>query len=66
LQIAIASGHGPGETALVAWIILWAMLTEADTRGVVTANTESQLRTQTWAELAKWFRLCPLLTDFSL
>ncbi|MGA8411999.1 MAG: hypothetical protein WB756_09590 [Xanthobacteraceae bacterium] len=33
LQIAVASGHGPGKTALVAWIILWAMLTEADTRG---------------------------------
>jgi hypothetical protein len=49
LQIAVASGHGPGKTALVAWIILWAMLTEADTRGVVTANTESQLRTKTWA-----------------
>jgi hypothetical protein len=31
---------------------------------VVTANTESQLRTKTWAELAKWFRLCPLLTEF--
>jgi hypothetical protein len=39
-------------------------LTEADTRGVVTANTESQLRTKTWAELAKWYRLCPLLTEF--
>jgi hypothetical protein len=50
LQIAVASGHGPGKTALVAWIILWAMLTEADTRGVVTANTESQLRTKTWAD----------------
>jgi hypothetical protein len=55
---------GPGKTALVARIILWAMLTEADTRGVVTANTESQLRTKTWAELAKWFRMCPLLTEF--
>ena len=43
LQIAIASGHGPGKTALVAWVILWAMLTEADTRGVVTANTEKSI-----------------------
>jgi hypothetical protein len=64
LQIAVASGHGPGKTALVAWTILWAMLTEADIRGVVTANTESQVRTKTWAELAQWFRLCPLLTEF--
>lgn len=40
------------------------MLTEADTRGVMTANTESQLRTKTWAELTKWFWRCPLLTEF--
>ena len=28
-----------------------------DTRGVVTANTEAQLRTKTWPELAKWHAL---------
>jgi hypothetical protein len=28
-----------------------------DTRGVVTSNTETQLKTKTWAELAKWHRL---------
>lgn len=58
LNIAVASGHGPGKSALVAWIILWGLSTKTDTRGVVTANTESQLRTKTWAELAKWHRLC--------
>ena len=58
VQIAIASGHGPGKSALVAWVILWAITTHPDTRGIVTANTESQLRQKTWAELAKWFRLC--------
>jgi hypothetical protein len=61
LQIAIASGHGPGKSALVAWIILWSISTEVDTRGVVTANTETQLRTKTWAEVSKWYRLAPLL-----
>ena len=45
-------------SALVSWIILWAMSTKADTKGVVTANTETQLKTKTWAELAKWNRLC--------
>jgi hypothetical protein len=35
------------------------MVTVPDTRGVVTANTESQLRTKTWAELAKWHQLLP-------
>jgi hypothetical protein len=54
---AIASGHGVGKSALVAWVILWATTTAVDTRGVVTANTETQLKTKTWAELAKWFRL---------
>ena len=56
--MAIAAGNGPGKSALVAWIILWAMSTFEDTRGVITANTDTQLRTKTWAELAKWHRIC--------
>src|SRR5689334_21513625 len=56
-RIAVASGHGIGKSALVAWIILWAISTCPDTRGIVTANTEAQLRTKTWPELAKWLRL---------
>lgn len=54
---AVASGNGIGKSCLVAWIMLWAISTHADTRGVVTANTDTQLRTKTWAELAKWYRL---------
>lgn len=57
IQIAIASGHGIGKSALVSWLILWALSTHEDTKGVVTANTETQLKTKTWAELAKWHRL---------
>jgi len=56
-RIAVASGNGIGKSALVSWLILWATSTHEDTRGVVTANTESQLRSKTWAELAKWHRL---------
>ena len=58
VRVAVASGHGIGKSALVAWIILWALSTRPDTRGVVTANTEGQLRTKTWPELAKWLALC--------
>jgi hypothetical protein len=58
VQIAVASGHGIGKSALVAWLIEWAMSTCEDCKGVVTANTENQLKTKTWAELAKWHRLC--------
>jgi hypothetical protein len=57
IQIARTSGHGIGKSALVAWIILWAISTFEDTKGVVTANTENQLKTKTWAEVAKWHRL---------
>lgn len=57
IREARASGHGIGKSALVAWLILWAMCTCADTRGVVTANTDTQLRTKTWAELSKWYSL---------
>lgn len=56
IQVAIASGHGIGKSALVSWIILWALSTMVDTRGVVTANTEKQLSTKTWPELAVWHR----------
>lgn len=57
LQLAVASGHGIGKSTLVAWIILWAMTTLPDTLGVVTANTETQLRTKTWTSLGKWYNL---------
>lgn len=57
IQEARTSGHGIGKSACVSWIIDWAMSTFEDTKGVVTANTENQLKTKTWAELAKWHRL---------
>lgn len=53
----VASGHGVGKSALVAWIILWIMSTRMDTRGVVTANTANQLQTKTWPELGKWYNM---------
>ncbi len=57
IREAVASGHGIGKSALVSWLILWAVGTHEDTRGVVTANTEPQLRTKTWPELAKWYHM---------
>jgi len=57
LRFAVASGHGVGKSALVSWIALWAFSTFPGTRGIITANTETQLKTRTWVELAKWHRL---------
>lgn len=53
-QLAVASGRGIGKSALVSWIILWALSTAIGCSVVVTANTESQLKDKTWAELGKW------------
>lgn len=53
-RIAVASGHGIGKTALIAWIIHWFISTRPDPQIVVTANTKNQLDSKTWRELAKW------------
>lgn len=66
VQIGVASGHGIGKSALVAWIILWAFSTKPDTLGVVTANTEAQLKTKTWARLGEWFNMFIAREFFSL
>lgn len=57
IRMAVASGHGVGKTALVAWIVLWFISTRQNPQIVVTANTQAQLNTKTWRELAKWHRL---------
>jgi hypothetical protein len=38
-------------------VVDWAMSTCPETRCVVTSNTDTQLRTKTWPEIAKWTRL---------
>lgn len=65
IRVAVASGHGIGKSALVAWLNLWGFMTFPGARGVVTANTETQLRTKTWAEVGKWFHLCVVHDMFS-
>jgi hypothetical protein len=57
IQEAVSAGHDVGKSALVAWIILWSISTHEDTRGVVTANTATQLMTKTWPELSKWYQM---------
>ncbi len=54
IRLAISSGHGIGKTALVSWLILWFISTRPRPQIVVTANTQTQLTTKTWRELAKW------------
>jgi len=57
LRIAIASGHGIGKSALIGMICEWGLSTCPNTRIVVTANTDGQLKTKTMPEIGKWFRM---------
>lgn len=58
IREAIVSGHGIGKSALVAWLVDWIMSTRPFAQGTVTATTAQQLRTKTWAQIAKWTKKC--------
>lgn len=51
---ATVSGRGSGKSALVAWLIWWFMSTRIGGTAIITANTETQLKSRTWAELGRW------------
>lgn len=51
---AVASGRGIGKSALISWIILWMLSTRIGSTVIVSANSEPQLKSVTWGELAKW------------
>lgn len=57
IQFSTASGHGIGKSTLSAWLIKFVMDTRPYCKGIVTANTDGQLKTKTWAELGKWHRM---------
>jgi hypothetical protein len=54
---ATSSGRGPGKSALCAWLIHWMQTCHIGSTVIVTANTEAQLKSRTWAELGKWITL---------
>lgn len=51
-RIAVRSGHGVGKTRLAASAIHWFMATRGYPRIRCTANTEKQIMSVLWAELA--------------
>jgi hypothetical protein len=54
LYLAISSGRGIGKSALLAMLNMWMASCWVGATGIVTANTETQLRSRTMAELGKW------------
>ena len=57
LQEAISSGRGIGKSALVSWITIWMLATRIGSTTIISANSESQLRSITWAEITKWLAM---------
>jgi hypothetical protein len=54
---AVASGRGIGKSALVSWLVLWMLTTRIGASVIVSANSEAQLRSITWAEVTKWLAM---------
>jgi hypothetical protein len=42
---------------LVAWLVDWLMTTRLGSTAIITANTETQLKTRTFSEISKWTNL---------
>jgi len=54
---ATSAGRGPGKSAKMAWLVDWMMTTRIGSTTIITANTEAQLKTRTFAEISKWTNL---------
>lgn len=58
IRMSTTSGHGVGKSALTAWAADFILSTRPHSKGIVSANSIPQLETKTWAEIAKWTKLC--------
>ena len=54
---ATSSGRGPGKSAKLGWLSYWNMSCNLGSSTIITANSETQLKTKTMAELGKWHTL---------
>jgi len=57
LRMAVSSGRGIGKSALVSWVVLWMLSTRIGSTTIISANSEPQLRSVTWAEITKWLSM---------
>ena len=56
-RAAFSSGRGPGKSALFGMIAHWQLSTHLGAQTIVAANTESQLRSKTFPEIARWITM---------
>lgn len=57
MRLSVSSGRGIGKSALVSWLTIWMLSTRIGSTTIISANSESQLRSVTWAEITKWLAM---------
>ena len=60
---SVRSGHGIGKSAVESWAVIWFMATRPFPKIPCTAPTQHQLWDILWAEIAKWLRSNPVLSN---
>ena len=59
-RISARSGHGIGKTTMLAWLVIWFLITRPDAVVPCTAPTREQIHDILWKELNKWISKMPL------
>ncbi len=59
----VRSGHGIGKSAVESWLVIWFLSTRPFPKIPCTAPTQHQLWDILWAEIAKWLRSNPALSQ---
>lgn len=60
---SVRSGHGVGKSTVEAWTVIWFMCTRPFPKVPCTAPTQHQLFDILWAEVSKWLRNNPALSE---
>jgi hypothetical protein len=58
-RVSVRSGHGVGKTTVLAWLIVWHILTKFPQKCVCTAPTSAQLFDALAAEVQAWCNKLP-------
>ncbi len=62
-RLAMKACKGPGKTAVLAWIILWFLLTRHSPRIGATSITEGNIDANLWPELYTWMSKSQVFTE---
>lgn len=63
LRIGLSACKGPGKSAVLAWIVIWFVVTRVDAQVIVTSITGDNLQDGLWKEIALWFGKAPELAS---